>query len=259
MTGRIVVAMSGGVDSSVAAGLLAEAGADVVGISLKLWEHPEGESGHGCCTPDDLRDARRVAEALEIPHYVFDLVEEFEERVVEGFVDEYLSGRTPNPCVACNDTVKFDTLLRRARALGAEALATGHYARIEGAPPQLLRGVDASKDQSYFLYNVSPDVLGYLRFPVGGLAKDEVRRHAHRLGLPVATSRTARRSASCQAETTPRSSQTGWRRSACTPACSRGRPGRCSAATMACTASPSGSAAGSRSPPRGAARASAST
>lgn len=188
MSDRIVVAMSGGVDSSVAAGLLAEAGADVVGISLKLWEHKEGDGGkaHGCCTPDDLRDARRVAETLKIPHYVFDLVEEFEARVVDGFVDEYLRGRTPNPCVACNDTVKFDTLLRRARALGASALATGHYARIAGDPPELLRGVDPGKDQSYFLYNLDEQLLGYLRFPIGHLSKDAVRGHAVRLGLPVA-------------------------------------------------------------------------
>lgn len=184
--GRIVVAMSGGVDSSVAAGLLVEAGADVIGVSLKLWEHTDEGTSHGCCTPDDLRDARRVAEVLGIPHYVFDLVEEFESKVVDGFVDAYLQGRTPNPCVACNDTVKFDTLLRRSRALGAEAMATGHYARIEGDPPQLLRGVDPGKDQSYFLYNLDPELLRFLRFPVGGLPKDAVREHAHRLGLPVA-------------------------------------------------------------------------
>jgi tRNA-specific 2-thiouridylase len=186
MSARIVVAMSGGVDSSVAAGLLAEQGYDVIGISLKLWEHGDEGSQHGCCTPDDLRDARRVAERLAIPHYVFDMVEEFGARVVDGFVDEYLAGRTPNPCVACNDTVKFDTLLGRSRALGAEALATGHYARLEGDPPRLFRGVDADKDQSYFLYNLPPETLRYLRFPVGGISKVDVRRHAHRLGLPVA-------------------------------------------------------------------------
>lgn len=188
---RVVVAMSGGVDSSVAAALLHEQGFEVIGISLKLWNHGEGGSGgggKGCCTPDDLRDARRVAERFGFPYYVFDLVEEFESSVVSDFVREYLIGRTPNPCVACNDTVKFSTLLKRSRLLGAEALATGHYARLieTEAGKRLLRGADAAKDQSYFLYNLSQEILAYLRFPVGHLGKDEVRREAHRLGVPVA-------------------------------------------------------------------------
>jgi tRNA-uridine 2-sulfurtransferase len=188
---RIAVAMSGGVDSSVAALLLREAGHEVVGLSMQLWDHSAeaGRSGR-CCTLDDLSDARRVAWALGIRHYVVNLEEEFRRDVVRPFVASYLSGDTPIPCTACNTKVKFATLWERARGLGCEAVATGHYVRVtrEGADgrPVLRRGSDPDKDQSYFLWDLAPDQLEAARFPVGALTKAEVRAHARRASLPTA-------------------------------------------------------------------------
>lgn len=188
---RVVVAMSGGVDSSVAAALMAEAGHDVVGLSMQLYDQREGASGYGsCCSLDDLHDAGRVARRLNVPHYIVNFEREFQERVVSNFVDEYVAGRTPIPCSHCNSDLKFATLLDRSRAFGAEAVATGHYARI-GIDPDtgrqvLRRGRDAAKDQSYFLFSLTQEQLSRARFPVGNLSKDLVREVARGLGLPVA-------------------------------------------------------------------------
>ena len=188
---RIAVAMSGGVDSSVAALLLARQGADVVGVSMHLWDHDRDGSGSGtgrCCTLDDLRTARRAAETIGIPHYTLDLRERFLEAVVRPFVAGYLAGETPVPCLACNTDVKFDSLVRRARGLGCEAVATGHYARIETDPAtgrrRLLKALDLSKDQSWFLWDLSPDQLATVLFPLGGTTKAEVREIAREAGLP---------------------------------------------------------------------------
>ncbi len=182
--------MSGGVDSSVAALLLKEAGHEVVGLSMQLWDH-SGEPGRNgrCCTLDDLSDARRVAWALGIRHYVVNLEEEFRRDVVRPFVAAYLGGDTPIPCTACNTRVKFATLWDRARGLGCDAVATGHYVRVgegSGGGPVLRKGLDADKDQSYFLYDLSAEQLAAARFPVGALTKAEVRAHARRAGLPTA-------------------------------------------------------------------------
>lgn len=185
---RIVVAMSGGVDSSVAAALLVEAGHEVIGVSMKTHAAAP-KSSRACCTPDDMRDARRVADVLGIPHYVLAYEEVFAREVVRPFVAAYRAGLTPNPCIACNDRVKFRPLLARARLLGADALATGHYARTErGADGvvRLLRGVDAEKDQAYFLYRLQQDQLRALMFPLGSMDKPTVRAHARRLGLALA-------------------------------------------------------------------------
>ena len=185
---RIVVAMSGGVDSSVAAALLAEQGHDVIGLSMQLYSHDHGHFG-SCCTLDDLNDARRVASRLGFPHYILNLEERFQETVISNFVHEYASGRTPLPCAHCNSDLKFSTLLDRARGFGSGHVATGHYARIEQAPDGrwlLKRSVDREKDQSYFLFSLTQAQLASAVFPVGSLSKPAVRAEAHRLGLAVA-------------------------------------------------------------------------
>ncbi len=182
---RIVVAMSGGVDSSTVAGLLVEQGHEVIGVHMKLHDAPATAQPGRCCGYDDALDARKVADHLGMPFYVLDLREAFKRSVIDGFVAAYREGRTPNPCVACNGVLKFDVLISRARALGASHLATGHYAQILPGP-KLCAAVDDDKDQSYFLFPVAPEALERLMFPLGGLTKPEVRQHAARLGLPVA-------------------------------------------------------------------------
>jgi tRNA-specific 2-thiouridylase len=188
---RLVAAMSGGVDSSVAAALLAGAGYEVVGLSMQLYDQRAGTDAFGsCCSLDDLQDARRVAAALGIPHYVVNFEREFQDRVVRDFVEEYAAGRTPIPCVHCNADLKFATLAERAAGFGAAGVGTGHYARVafdaDTRRYRLLRGRDADKDQSYFLFSLTQDQLAHARFPVGELTKAEVRAEARRLGLSVA-------------------------------------------------------------------------
>jgi tRNA-specific 2-thiouridylase len=186
---RIVVAMSGGVDSSVTAALLKDQGYDVVGVTLQLYDHGAAVGRKGaCCAGQDIYDAHRVAETIGIPHYVLDYESRFSQSVIDDFADSYLRGETPIPCVRCNQSVKFRDLLAVAKDLDAEALATGHYVRrVMGEEgPELHRARDASRDQSYFLFATTHEQLEYLRFPLGDLSKDETRALAARYDLPVA-------------------------------------------------------------------------
>jgi len=186
---RIVVAMSGGVDSSVVAALAARTGAETIGITLQLYDHGAAVGRAGsCCAGRDIRDARAVCDRLGIAHYVFDYESAFRESVIDRFADDYMAGRTPIPCVRCNQGVKFTDLLRLARDLGADCLATGHYVRrVEGpAGAELHRAADPARDQSYFLFATTQDQLDYLRFPLGGMPKPMVREIAAEIGLGVA-------------------------------------------------------------------------
>jgi tRNA-uridine 2-sulfurtransferase len=186
---RVVVAMSGGVDSSVVAALMKRAGHDVIGITLQLYDHGAATGKKGsCCAGQDIHDARRVAEALDIPHYVLDYESRFADAVMASFAASYVAGETPIPCVTCNQQIKFRDLLDMAKDLGADFLATGHYIqRREGAHgPQLARAADADRDQSYFLFATTPEQLRHLWFPLGAMGKEQVRALAHELQLPVA-------------------------------------------------------------------------
>jgi tRNA-specific 2-thiouridylase len=183
--------MSGGVDSSVAAAVLADQGLDVIGLSMQLYDQTGGERTFGsCCTIDDLHDARRVAAAINIPHYILNFERQFEDQVVSNFVREYAAGRTPLPCARCNSDLKFATLLDRARGFGADAVATGHYARVARDEPSgrylLARGADPARDQSYFLFSLTQAQLARAVFPIGDRAKDDVRQYARLRRLPVA-------------------------------------------------------------------------
>jgi len=187
---KVVVAMSGGVDSSVAAALLREQGYDVTGMMLRLWSEPGKEESNRCCTPDSMAQARRVAAKLGIPFYVIDAKDVFRETVVQYFLDGYARGETPNPCLVCNRQIRWTFLLDHALALGADYMATGHYARVRetgGGSFHLLRAVDRNKDQSYVLHVLTQDKLKHARFPVGDYPKAEVRAIAERHGLPTAS------------------------------------------------------------------------
>lgn len=187
---RVVVAMSGGVDSSVVAALLHEAGYEVIGVTLQLYDHGEAVAkSKTCCAGQDIYDAKRVAEMFDFPHYTLDYESNFRQQVIDDFADSYLRGETPIPCVRCNQTVKFQDLLKVARDLGADCMATGHYVKKvvgESGAAELHRGLDTGKDQSYFLFATTPEQLDYLRFPLGGWTKDVTRQHAERLGLVTA-------------------------------------------------------------------------
>src|SRR5438477_10340575 len=182
---KVLAAMSGGVDSSVAAAMLLEAGHDVVGVTMRLWE---GDVEGTCCSVAEVEDARRVAQQLGIDHWVFRFTEDFDARVVQPYAEAHAAGLTPNPCIECNRHLKFDRLLRRAEQLGFDAVATGHHARVirEGDRSRLRRGADAAKDQSYVLYVLGQRQLAHCLFPVGDLTKADVRERARRLGLRTA-------------------------------------------------------------------------
>lgn len=189
---RVVVAMSGGVDSSVAAALLVEQGYDVVGLMMRLWSEPgvgPNAPANRCCTPDQMADARRVANLLNIPFYVIDSQTVFRNKIVQFFIDEHEKGRTPNPCIECNRQIRFSYLLEYALALDAQFLATGHYVQVveRDGRYRVLKGVDAKKDQSYVLHMLNQEKLAHLLFPVGGYTKPEVRQLAEKFGLPVAS------------------------------------------------------------------------
>ena len=249
---RIVVAMSGGVDSSVVAALAARTGAEVIGVTLQLYDHGEAVKRTGsCCAGQDIYDAKTVADRLGIAHYVLDYESRFRTGVIDHFADEYAPGRTPVPCSLCNQGVKFIDLIAFARELGADCLATGHYVRrvVNASRVELHKGADPARDQSYFLYGTTAEQLDFLRFPLGDLPKSEVRRLAEEAGLGSRPSPTARTSAS-----SPTAIMPGWSRS-CGPR--PPRPARSSAWTArardsmpAWSTSPSASAAGSRSADR---------
>lgn len=190
---RVVVGMSGGVDSSVAAYLLKEAGYEVIGVTMQIWQSEEEqvlEENGGCCGLQAVEDARRVAGMLDIPYYVMNFREEFQKKVIDYFMAEYLAGRTPNPCIACNRYVKWESLLHRSMEIGADYIATGHYARVEKLPNgrySIRNSVTAAKDQTYALYNLTQEQLSRTLMPIGEYSKDEVRHIAERIGLRVAS------------------------------------------------------------------------
>ncbi|EMM71226.1 tRNA (5-methylaminomethyl-2-thiouridylate)-methyltransferase [Leptospira weilii str. 2006001855] len=189
--GKIIVAMSGGVDSAVTAGLLMEEGYEVIGVNLRTWEYEApacDTTKKSCCSPEDIRDARDVGLSLKIPFYVVKMEKVFQEKVIDRFIDDYRRGKTPNPCVECNTFVKFGALFEKAKALGIDKIATGHYARIvrNGERYAIANGIDVGKNQAYYLYGLSQENLKNVTFPLGGMTKPEVREIARRMGLSVA-------------------------------------------------------------------------